>query len=330
MNLSTEYLGLKLAHPLITGASPLVDNLDTVRRLEDAGAAALTMHSLFEEQILQEMTFEEVHRQSHEESSAEAASYFPGRSEFVLGPDQYLEQIQRIKAAVSIPLIASLNGTHLGSWIDYSSLIEKAGADALELNIYFLPTDPSESGEDVERRVVDIVRAVRESVSLPVAVKLSPYFSSLCHFASELDVLGVNGLVLFNRFYQPDIDIENLEVVPHLELSDSHELRLRLRWLAILSEQVKCSLAVSGGVHTVEDIIKSVMAGASAVQTVSALLHHGPRHIRTLLTGLQEWLEEHEYLSLQQMLGSMNLRTCPNPEAFERANYLRTLQIWRS
>jgi dihydroorotate dehydrogenase (fumarate) len=330
MNLSTEYLGLSLAHPLITGASPLVDNLDAVRRLEDAGAAAITMHSLFEEQILQEMTFDHVHRERHEESFAEAQSYFPAQSDFTLSPDQYLERIRRIKETVDIPLIASLNGTHPGAWMDYARLIERAGADALELNLYFLPTDPTDSGEDVERRICEIVGAVRQTVLLPVAVKLSPYFSSLCHFAGELDALRVDGLVLFNRFYQPDIDIDNLEIVSRLELSDSSELRLRLRWLAILSGQVNCSLAVTGGVHTTEDVIKSLMSGASAVQLVSSVLRRGPGHIRTLRAELEAWLEEKEYDSLQQMIGSMSLRNCPNPEALERSNYLRVLQTWRS
>jgi dihydroorotate dehydrogenase (fumarate) len=329
MDLTTEYLGLSLAHPLMPGASPLVDNLDTVRQLEDAGASAITMHSLFEEQILQDAIWDTLHRKRHEESFAEALSYVARGDHFELGPDQYLEHIRRIKEAVNIPVIASLNGSHLGGWIDYSSLIEQAGADALELNLYFLPTDPSESGGDVERRMLDIIRVVRETVSIPLAVKLSPYFSSLCHFASELDALGVDGMVLFNRFYQPDLDIENLEAVPKLDLSNSHELRLRLRWLAILFGQINGDLAVSGGVHTVEDVVKAIMAGASAVQAVSSLLQRGPGHLRTLVKGLEEWLEEHQYESLQQMLGSMSLRTCPNPEAFERANYLKTLQIWR-
>jgi len=265
----------------------------------------------------------------HGESYAEARNYWSGPPDFALGPDQYLEQLRSIKEAVDIPVIASLNGTHLGGWIEYAALLEHAGADAIELNIYFLPTDPTETGEDVEKRILEIVETVRQTVSLPLAVKLAPWFSSLANFAQQLDKLGVQGLVLFNRFYQPDIDIENLEAVPRLGLSHSDELRLRLRWLAILFGNVEASLAVSGGVHQVADVIKAVMAGASAVQIVSALLRHGPGLLPGLLKSLEEWLEENEYDSLAQMQGSMSLKTCPNPEAFERANYLRTLQMWR-
>lgn len=329
MNLTIDYLGLQLAHPIMSGASPLVDNLDTVRRLEDAGAAAITMHSLFEEQILQEMTSHHLFRERHEESYAEARSLFPPSPEFVFDPDQYLNHVRQIKDAVDLPVIASLNGTHTGSWVDYSALIEQAGADALELNLYFLPTDPAESGEDVERRLLEVVCEVRDTLTIPLAIKLSPYFSSLPHLASELDALKVDGLVLFNRFFQPDIDIEKLAAVPKLDLSDSSELRLRLRWLAILFGKLRASLGVTGGVHTTEDVIKSIMAGASGVQVVSALLLHGPGHLTKLVNELRHWLEENEYDSLQQMVGSMSLIACPNPEALERSNYLQTLQIWR-
>jgi len=290
MDLSTTYLGLNLAHPLMPGASPLVDDLDMVKRLEDAGASAIVMHSLFEEQIHREQmaTFEDLDAHAH--AHAEAHSYLPEPYEFALGPGQYLEQIRRIKAAVRLPVIASLNGTTASGWLEYAKLIQQAGADALELNVYYMATDPKESGEQVEQRTLEMIREVKKSVSIPVAVKLSPFFSSLVHFACDLDEAEVDGLVLFNRFYQPDIDIENLEVVPRLQLSDSSELLLRLRWLAVLSGSVWASLAVSGGVHTPEDAIKSVMAGAHAVQLVSALLKQGPEHLRVVLDGMRRFM----------------------------------------
>jgi dihydroorotate dehydrogenase (fumarate) len=329
MNLGTTYLGLSLAHPIMPGASPLVDDLDMVRRLEDAGASAIVMHSLFEEQITREQIGTLDAMEAHANSFAEASSFFPRADAFALGPHAYLEQIRRIKEAVRVPVIGSLNGVTPTGWLDYARLIQEAGADALELNVYYLATDPRESGVDVERRTIDIVRIVKGAVTIPVAVKLSPFFSSLTHFAYELDDAGADGLVLFNRFYQPDIDVENLEVVPSLKLSDSSELLLRLRWLAILSGHVWSSLAVSGGVHTPHDAIKSVMAGASAVQVVSALLENGPGHLTWLRDGMERWLDEHAYESLEQMRGSMRLQACPDPGAFERANYMRILQSRR-
>jgi dihydroorotate dehydrogenase (fumarate) len=328
MNLETRYLGLTLAHPLMPGASPLVDDLDTVRRLEDAGAAAIVMHSLFEEQIAQE--HESALRMAmHGESFAEARSYLPEPPAFVLGPDQYLEQLRRIKRAVSVPVIASLNGVTASGWLFYARAIEAAGADALELNVYHVATDVHESAAHVERRVLDVLRAVKAAVRIPVAVKLSPWFSALAHFAAELRAAGADGLVLFNRFYQPDIDPEALEVVPRLRLSDSSELTLRLRWLAILHGRLDLSLAASGGVHRAEDALKALLAGAHAVQMVSALLQQGPEALTLVRDGLATWLEEHEYESLAQAQGSMSLVRCPDPEAFERANYLRVLQSWR-
>jgi dihydroorotate dehydrogenase (fumarate) len=329
MDLSTSYLGMTLAHPLITGASPLVDHLDLVRRLEDAGAAAITMHSLFEEQLTAEAaaTWRAVDEAA--DVHAEAASYFPLAEDYALGPDDYLEQIGRIKAAVSIPVIASLNGVTGEGWTRYARLIEQAGADALELNAYLVAVNPLESAGLIERRLIDIVRDVRGSVTLPIAVKLSPFWSSLSHLAMALDGAGADGLVLFNRFYQPDIDIETQDVVPRLRLSDSSELLLRVRWLAALAGRVRASLAAGGGVHTVEDVVKAVMAGADAVQIVSALLTHGPEHLRVLIDGLQRWMEEREYASVAQMRGSMSLERCPDPRAFERGNYMRVLQTWR-
>lgn len=328
MDLTTEYLGLKLKNPLIPGASPLVDDLDAVRRLEDAGAAAIVMHSLFEEQITLEERAELADVDSHEYSFAEATTYLPAADEFALGPDRYLEQIGKIKDAVGIPVIASLNGATPGGWTRYAKLMEDAGADGLEVNIYYLPTDALLSSADVEAAALDVVRGVTGSVRLPVAVKLSPFFTALPHFARELQGAGARALVLFNRFYQPDIDPEELAVKPALQLSDSHELRLRLRWLAILSASTDLQYSASGGVHTGLDAIKAIMAGATTVQVVSALLRNGPGHLADILRFLGRWLEEHEYENLAQLRGSMNLRTCPDPSAFERANYIKVLQSW--
>lgn len=329
MDLSTTYLGLPLAHPLIPGASPLAYHLDMVKRLEDAGAAAVVLHSLFEEQIKREQlgTLRDV--ESHANSFAEALSYFPLPEEFALGPEQYLEQVRKLKATVAIPVIASLNGVTDEGWTQYAKLIQEAGADALELNLYQLATHLWKSGEAVEKQLLDVVKAVRKSVTIPVAVKLSPFFSSLAYFARQLDEFGADGLVLFNRFYQPDIDVESLEVVPALHLSDSSELLLRLRWLAILHGRLRTSLAVTGGVHTPMDAIKAIMAGADAIQIVSVLLRHGAEQIKVLKDGMVRWMEEHEYESLKQMKGSMSLETCPEPAAYERANYMRVLQSWR-
>jgi len=329
MDLSTTYLGLELPHPFMPGASPLVDDLDTVKRLEDAGAAAIVMHSLFEEQITREQLSTVLDMEMHADSYAEALSYFPEPKDFALGPEPYLDQLRRVKAAVGIPVIASLNGTSPAGWLDYARLIQEAGADALELNVYYLATHEWEPGEAVERRVLDVARTVKGAVSIPVALKLSPYYSSLTWLASELDKAGVDGLVLFNRFYQPDIDVANLETSPTLRLSDSSELLLRLRWLAILASKLKGSLAASGGVHTAVDAVKAIMAGADAVQVVSALLVNGPEYLEVLRAGLTAWMEEHEYGSLEQMHGSMSHANSPNPEAIERANYMKILQSWR-
>jgi dihydroorotate dehydrogenase (fumarate) len=330
MDLSTTYLGFELPHPFVPGASPLVDDLDTVRRLEDAGAPLIVMHSLFEEQIVGEELATVRALTEPSESFAEALSYLPEPDDFALGPQEYLEQIQRLKQTVDIPVIASLNGTTRGGWLELARLIRQAGADGLELNVYELVTDPLESAEDVEKRTLEVVGATRDTVGdLPLAVKLSPFYTALPHLARRLDELGVDGLVLFNRFYQADIDIEELEVERTLHLSDSSELLLRLRWLAILEGQVKASLAVTGGVHRVEDAVKAVMCGAHALQLVSALLRHGPERLLLLRQDLEEWLEEHEYHSLQQMRGSMGLARSPNPHAYERANYMKMLQSWR-
>jgi dihydroorotate dehydrogenase (fumarate) len=260
---------------------------------------------------------------------AEALSFLPRPDEFALGPHEYLDQIRRIRQVVAVPIIGSLNGVTPAKWLEYARLIQQAGADALELNVYRMETDPDATGDSVERRTLEVVKCVKAEVSIPVAVKLSPFYTSFAHFAHQVDMLRVDGLVLFNRFYQPDIDTETLEVVPSLRLSDSSELLLRLRWLAVLSGRVRASLAVSGGVHTSQDAVKAVMAGADVVQTVSALLRHGPERLRVLRDAMADWMQEHGYESLRQMKGSMNLTRCPDPVAFERSNYMRVLQSWR-
>jgi dihydroorotate dehydrogenase (fumarate) len=329
MDLSTQYLGFTLPHPLIAGASPLADDLDTVKRLEDAGASGLVLRSLFEEQITREQMAEHFHLDTHGESFSEATSYFPGPDAFALGTDQYLEHLRRMKEAVRIPVMASLNGTTPGGWLEYARLMAQAGADALELNIYRIATDPETTSSDIERQTIDIVRQVKQGVAIPVAVKLSPFFTSIAHVAREIDRAGADGLILFNRFYQPDIDTEELAVSRTLHLSDSSELLLRLHWMAILSGRIRASLAVTGGVHTALDVVKATMAGAHAIQMVSALLTHGPSRIRTVLEDLVAWLQEHDWNSLSEMRGNMNLLKVPDPDAYERANYMLMLQSWR-
>ena len=328
MDLSTSYLGFELPHPLVVGASPLTADLDTVRRLEDAGAAAIVMNSLFEEQLVGEQLATSQAIDEPAESFAEALTYLPTPPNFSVGPEAYLDQVRRIKAAVDIPVVGSLNGVTVGGWLDHARLIEEAGADALELNVYDLATGLDVTGDAIEQRTVDMVRQVAQAVSIPLTVKLSPFYTALPPFAARLVEAGADGLALFNRFYQPDIDVEQLEVV-RVNLSDPSELLLRLRWLAILSGRVQTSLAVTGGVHTGLDVIKAVMVGAHAVQMVSALLREGPDHLRVVREAVSRWLEEHEYESLRQMQGSMSLERSPDPAAFGRANYIRVLHSWR-
>lgn len=330
MNLSTTWLGLPLSNPLMAGASPLADDLGMVRRLEDAGSSAIVVRSLFEEQIERDTAGYFHNVAAHVETFAEAPTFLPQSHEFRLGPEQYLEHIAKVKAAVSIPVIGSLNGTTDSGWLAYAKLIEQAGADALELNIYHVATDPTESAARVEGRVLDTVRHVQMGLDIPVAVKLSPFYSSLPNLVAGIESAGAKGVVLFNRFYQPDIDIENLEATPTLHLSDSSELLLRLRWLAVLFGRTRMALACSGGVHTETDAIKALMAGASAVQVVSALLKAGPERLGVMQRAMKAWLEQHEYESLQQAIGSMSLQRCPDPAAFERGNYMRILQSWRA
>ncbi len=328
MDLSSTYLGLELKNPIVCGACPLGANLDTVRHLEDAGVAAVVLPSLFEEEILGAVEAQ-MEMEAAGAGFAEASSYLPNPEGYHLGPGQYLEHLLAAKDAVSIPIIGSLNGSTPGGWTNYAKKMEEAGADAIELNTYLLATDAGETGEHVEQRTLDIVRSVTETVSIPVAVKISPFFSSVANLAAELEKTGAKGLVLFNRFYQPDLDIEELDVVPNLRLSSSDELRLRLRWLAILSAQVDLSLAATGGAHNAVDVIKAVMTGAHAVQMVSALLIHGPEHITRTLEAVEFWLTEHEYESIRQMQGSMNLEKTPRPASFTRANYMKMLDSWQ-
>ncbi len=329
MNLSTTYLGFQLAHPLVPGASPLGWDLSMIRRLEDAGAPAIILPSLFEEQIEADALGTRHHMDVHEGVHAEALSYFSLADDFVMGPERYLEHVHRVKAAVGVPVIGSLNGTSVAGWLAYARLIQDAGADALELNFYHVATDPHESSADVEQRVIDIVASIKDTVRIPVAVKLSPFFSSVSHLARRLDEARADGLVLFNRFYQPDIDPDALSAVPRLHLSDPHELLLRLRWLAILSGRVRASLAATGGAHSALDALKAVMAGAHSVQMVAALLIHGPEHLRLVRRDLAKLLAERDYESLQQAQGSMSLERCPDPDAFERGNYMKILHTWR-
>jgi dihydroorotate dehydrogenase (fumarate) len=329
MNLTTHYLGLKLENPLVVGASPFCDSTAAARQLQDAGAAALVMRSLFEEQIDAEQRALLHHVESSAESSAEATSYYPEYSEYQLTPDNYLRQIESLKAALTIPVIASLNGCRPGGWTDYAQRMATAGADAIELNLYQLVTDRAVAGDQIEADMLETVASVVRSVKIPVSVKLSPFHTSPANFVAELEEAGVKGVVVFNRFYQPDFNIDDLDVHPFLRLSDSSELLLRLRWLAILSPSMRGSLAVSGGVHTTEDIIKSVLAGAHAVQLVSVLLKNGPRILSTLVGGLKHWMTERGYENTDQLRGALNLGRCPDPSAFERANYIKILQSWR-
>ena len=329
MNLTTDYLGLTLRNPLVVGASPCCDDLDLCRRLEDAGASALVMHSLFEEQVEIEENARHQLLDGVANSHSEAADYFPRHEDYTLTPDLYLRQLLRLKSALRIPVIASLNGYRPGGWIDHARRLEDAGADAIELNLYSLPTDPDIDADALETDQLFIVREVVNSVTIPVSVKLSPWLTAPANFVRQVELSGAKGVVMFNRFYQPDFSIEDLDVHPQLRLSDSSELLLRLRWLAIVSARSELSLAASGGVHTSSDFIKALLAGADVVQVVSSVLRHGACVLPTLLNGLQAWMREHEYTSVDQLRGALNLARCPHPAAHERANYLQVLQSWR-
>ena len=329
MNLSTNYLGLILKNPIVASSSPLSHNVDSIRRVEDAGAAALVMYSLFEEQITFDSYYIDYHLTHGIDSYAESISYFPDMQNYNVGPDEYLNLIRQAREAVNIPIIGSLNGTSIGGWTDYASLIKDAGADALELNIYYLPTNPEIAGLEVERIYLNILSAVKEVVSIPVAVKLSPFFSSTANMASRLADNGAKGLVFFNRFYQPDFDLDNLEVSPRLVLSTSDDLRLPLRWVAILYGRVAADLAITSGIHTAQDVLKGLMAGAKVTMMASELLQHGVRRISQVLNEMLIWMNDRGYESVAQMIGAMSQQHCAEPAAFERANYMKMLQSYR-
>jgi dihydroorotate dehydrogenase (fumarate) len=327
-DLSTRYLGLPLANPLVVSPSPLCEDLGNIRRMEDAGAAAIVLRSLFEEQIELESQHLDRSLSRNTEQYAESVTYFPDLHDYNLGPEGYLEHVRRAKAAVSIPVIGSLNGVSSGGWISFARKIEQAGADALELNVFYLPTDPTLTGSEVEQRYVDLVRDVKQSVSIPVAVKLGHSFTALANLAQRLDGAGADALVLFNRFYLPDFDLEALDVVPTLTLSSPTELLVRLHWIAILFGHVRADLAATGGVHGPEDVVKAMMAGARVAMMTSALLVHGIGHLARVRRGLLEWMEAHEYASITQMQGSMSYRSVADPTAYERANYMRVLSSY--
>jgi dihydroorotate dehydrogenase (fumarate) len=329
MNLTTNYLGMALKNPIVASSSPLSHTVDSIRRLEDAGAAAVVMYSLFEEQIGFDSYYIDYHLTQGIDSYAESISYFPDMQSYNVGPDEYMNLIRRAKEAVDIPIIGSLNGASVGGWTDYATLIEEAGADALELNVYYLPANTEVTGMEVETLYLDILSAVRQVVTIPLAVKLSPFFSSIANMASRLADHGADGLVLFNRFYQPDFDLENLEVAPRLVLSNSNELRLPLRWVAILYGRLSVDFAITSGIHTSQDIIKWLMAGANVTMMASELLQNGVRRIGQVLNELVTWLNEHEYESVMQMIGAMSQKHCAEPAAFERANYMKMLQSYR-
>ena len=326
IDLSTSYLGLNLATPLVASASPLSRDLDGVRRLEDAGASAVVLYSLFEEQLRQEEVDLDYHLHAGTESFAESITFFPQASEFHTGPEGYLKHIRKCKASVKIPIIASLNGSTLGGWTKFAAEIEKAGADAIECNIYSIATNPVLSGADIENMYLEIMQAVKATVTIPVAVKLSPFFSNLANMAQRLDQAGADALVLFNRFYQPDINLQELEIQPNVLLSTPQSLRLPLTWIGILFGRVKTNLAATGGVHNAEDVVKLLMVGADVTMLCSSLMRHGINHVRHVQRELREWMEEHEYESVQQMQGSMSQQKCPDPAAFERAQYMHAVK----
>lgn len=330
VDLTTTYLYLKLKNPLVASSSPLCEDLDNIREMEDAGAAAVVLHSLFEEQINLESHELDRFLGAGTESFSESLTYLPELNWYNRGPDGYVDHLFRVKRAVEIPVIASLNGSSPGGWTKYAQKMEQAGANGLELNIYFLPTDPDLSSAEIEQQYCDLVREVTRAVNIPVAVKLSPYFTATAHMARRLVQSGASGLVLFNRFYQPDFDLQNLEVVPNLVLSNSSELLLRLHWVAILYEKTLADIAVTGGVHTAEDVLKAMMAGANVAMMTSALLKNGVGYLDRVLGDLTEWMQEHEYESIRQMRGSMSMRSVGNPAAFERANYMNMLSSYVS
>ena len=329
MDLTTRYLGMTLRSPLVPSASPLSDELGNIKRMEDAGAGAVVLHSLFEEQLTREQEALHHHLTYGTDSFSEALTYIPEPEEFPVGPEGYLEHIRKAKLAVKIPVIASLNGMSIGSWVDYARKMQQAGADALELNIYHIPTEIDRSAVEVEQSYIDILKAVKSVVSIPVAVKLSPFFSNMANMARRLDQTGANGLVLFNRFYQPDMDLETLEIKTNVLLSTPQALRLPLRWIAILYDRVKASLAATSGIHSAQDVLKVLMAGADIAMMCSALFRQGIDHIKKVEAEMCEWLEEHDYESVHQLQGSMSQKHSADPTAFERAQYMRAVLSYK-
>ncbi|HEY9651657.1 MAG TPA: dihydroorotate dehydrogenase-like protein [Coleofasciculaceae cyanobacterium] len=330
MDLTTTYMGLELRSPLIVGAAaPLTENIDNIKRMEDAGAAAVVLHSLFEEQLRQERLELHHHLEYGTESFAEALSYFPEPEIFHVGSEEYLNHIRTAKETVNIPIIANLNGSTLGGWTQYAKEIQQAGADALELNIYYVPTDMNVTGAQVEQNYIDILRAVKSEVTIPIAVKLSPFFSNMANMAKRLTDAGANGLVLFNRFYQPDINIEELEVQPNVLLSTPQAMRLPLRWVAILYGRIPVDFAATSGIHKAHDVLKMLMVGANVTKIVSVLLRHGIEHLQEIEHGMVQWMEENEYESVRQMRGSMSQINCPDESAFERAQYMKAIQTYK-
>jgi len=329
VDLSTTYLGLKLKNPLVAAASPLCAKVETVQQLEQAGISAVVMYSLFEEQIIHESLELDHYLFYGSEASPEFSSFYPQTGNYTLTPETYVENVKKIKKAVGIPVIGSLNGVSTGGWIKYARKIEEAGADALELNLYYLPTDPELTSLKLEETYVTLVRDIRKSIKLPIAVKLSPFFTAIPNMARRLVDVGADGLVLFNRFYQPDLDLEELKVVPNLVLSNSNDLRLPLRWIAILYGHVKADFALTSGIHTCEDVLKAMMAGASVAMMASELLQNGIGRVPALLAEVEKWMEAHEYESIRQMKGSLSQRTVNDPAAFERANYMKVLNSFK-
>jgi dihydroorotate dehydrogenase (fumarate) len=329
MSLSTNYLGLVLKNPIVASSSPLSHTVDSIRRLEDAGASAVVMYSLFEEQITFNSLYVDHYLRNNTNSYAEALNYFPEMDQYNVWPDEYLNLLRRAKESVGIPIIGSLNGISVGGWANYAGLIEDAGAEALELNVYYVPTDTEMTGREIEDMYLDMLRQVKRSVTIPVAMKLSPFFSSMSNMAKRLVHEGADGLVLFNRFYQPDLDLENLTVAPRLVLSNSNELRLPLRWVAILYGRILADFAITTGIHTSEDVLKGLMAGAKVTMMASELLQNGLRRIKEILREIETWMDEHEYESVAQMIGSMSQQHCAEPAAFERANYMKVLDSFQ-
>jgi len=325
MDLSTKYLGKTLKSPLIASASPLSEEISNIKKLEDAGVGAVVLYSLFEEQIRMEQEEYNFHTTQGTDAFAESLSYFPEVEDFKLGPELYLEHIQKAKEAVDIPIIASLNGSSLGGWTDYAKEIEGAGADALELNIYYIPTDSSMTGTEVEKQYLDILKAVKGAVKIPVALKLSPFFSNFSNMAKQFDDAGADSLVLFNRFYQPDIDLDEYEVTPNLLLSQSSAMRLPMRWIAILKDSIKADLAATSGIHTGTDAIKMLLVGANVTMLCSSLLKHGVNHVKNIEDHMKQWMKENDYASVSELQGSMSQQKTADPSSFERAQYMKAL-----